>query len=341
MKKTLRELSDRLLVVSIPDKFANIAALNQYRDLNGLCTGDTVCDYYTALIDCFKSGLSSIADDMRAIVQLGETCEIIKNNTSVLQESSIEFIAPLSVAMKHRLMKHREDASQALSEEAPTATYLLYSGNHHYATVARSFRESISQTCGVLMALNRFIQLVDCPTPDRSLLEILATELAFLPRPALVAGTKVCNHNRLLHSVIASLADTSIVSAPVDRWIHFDDEIEIPAMNSDILPSMGKWIDAIQKCVMNLEQHTVNIGVQHNDELILKMSQDMADRLVSVTLLIYAQRMMCTHFHNLVLTQFKVMGNYYESLVMDLKEHASDCEVILSKVDATIASLQS
>lgn len=341
MIETLRQLSDQQCVVAIPDKTTTIKALNRYSDLTRRCT-ESSDTRYAALLNCFKLGLKSISDDMQAIVQLGTTNAIIKNNTQKLLASSVEFIEPLSQVARQKLLNHREHASQVLSEEAPTAAYLLYSQNHHYVSVARAFRNSVTQTSTVLLFLNRLIQLIDCKDPDIELIDIIATELAIQPPPALADYRQAGKvGHRVLSGILSGLSDDSRVGTPVERWIHFDQDIEIAALDVELLPSLLRWNTAIQRCLTDLEHHQANGEHQHCSPLIDSVSQEIADRLICVVNLIAAQRMMCTHLHNLVLQQFKVVSQYYETLVTDLQQIVDDYTQILSRVTTTLTALQS
>lgn len=338
--QTLHRIVQELGVVSTPDKGPIIQNLTQCRESFDRDTVN-IPDRYTALVKCFCMGLASAIDDMKAIAALGESCAKIKQNTSKLLAHSLEIIEPLHASRRDALLAHRAHASQVLSEEAPTAAYLVYSGQSHYVAIGRSFRESIVQLTNVIVLLNNFVQVIDCEDPDPSLLDILATEIALQKMPTLSGDSRSGRiGNRLLRQLLGSLADDSKVGKPIDPWIRFEEDIDLPALDPTLAPYLTKWSSTMDKCAQDLERHSRRRNPSIIQESTYSIMMDLVDRLIHSVSMFAAQRMMCNHFRNLVVAQFKVTATYYEQIVTDLQIVVDDGQKVLGKVAETLASLE-
>lgn len=280
-------------------------------------------------MDETKLGFAQILDDIRFISQLVDRTSRIQNNTRKLLNSARGFTAQLNLQGQRYISKLQTQASQVLSQEAPTATYLLICNYGQYATIATALPTIIRATTEALEHFVAYAEAKQDPQCGPAKLDKLGGCLS--TATLIPFAGKSCTSSKLLTNLIAALDDDSRVGAPVEEWLAFDTDLTQYTLNYATVRSLKKWIEIAETTSQKVPQYW-----DPTDELLSLL----VNRLNCIALLSRTHRMMCTHLHNLVVAQFQTTRSYYDALVEELKALVVDYQSIISRAEAIVLELQ-
>lgn len=331
----LRALVESLDVVAIPNKFDLLTQLREHSD--SFCHYASPAGNFNALLDCFQTCLESITTDFDAMLELGQSAITIQSNTQALLDATVEFTAPLSRQHQERILTLRAHASQDLSQEAPTAAYLLYCSEPQYVTLTTTTKSIIQRTGTLVLLLNRLVKTIN----DENSLDLITAELVSLP-PVALADTRHKNYNfsnRLLAKLMYDLNDDSSVESPCETWLTLSDVRQFECLEAMQTNQLAEWIAAIRRATKILL--TARMKDLTLSESIIPLCRELSNQLACVATLTATQRMMCTHLRNLIGTQFKMTCRFYDSVLETLKPLVVDYPSIQVRSDELLTELQS